>query len=290
MSDDLDKKFNEIINHLDDNGFNIFYSKTSLEDTNFPEFKWDLKKDWKRFFSIAKSEGIKTVMTLTEKLTEEDFEEFKDVMDNSTISPELLQKFKPILIEYKKNMHKVGAFVFYWIKNETVYTLSEQTKWFSNFEQDLNNLIVEKERIESHISRDSLEEQELPEEIRKKSVEELASEFLEYLLKEFPHPGRYDTYTVENLFWKEKGLERFTSKSRLLIGKVSSIVLRKIEEKEKETLPQLVEDCIKWTEENQLNKITKTNIIGFLAEKGVELSSSNKNILHSRVSLKLKLK
>jgi len=290
MSDELDKKFNEIINHLDENGFNIFYSKTSLEDTNFPEFEWDLKKDWKGFFSIAKSEGVKTVMTQTEKLTEEDFEEFKDAMDNSTISPEILQKFKPILIEYKKNMNKLGAFTFHWIKNETVYTLSEKTEWFSNFEQELTSLAKEERDADHSISRSSLEEEELPEEIRNKSAEELSNEFFEYLLKEFPHPDRRDIYTAEELFWQQKGLERYSSKGRLLRTQVSSIVSRKIDKREKEMIPQLVEDCIKWAKENELSKMTKTNVIGFLAEKEIELSSNNKNILHTKVSLKLKLK
>jgi len=290
MSDDLDEKFNEIINHLDKNGFKIFYSKSTFRETNFPEFVWDLKKDWGEFFSIAKSEGIMTVITQTEKLSEENFEEFKDAMDNSTVSPEILKKFELVLSELKKNMNKLGAFAFYWIKNETVYTLSEKTEWFSNFEHEFTNLAKEERDADHSISRSSLEEEELPEEIRNKSAEELSNEFFEYLLKEFPHPDRRDIYTAEELFWQQKGLERYSSKGRLLRTQVSSIVSRKIDKREKEMIPQLVEDCIKWAKENELNKMTKTNVIGFLAEKEIELSSNNKNILHTKVSLKLKLK
>ena len=185
-------------------------------------------------------------------------------------------------------MNKLGAFAFYWIKNETVYTLSEKTEWFSNFEHEFTNLAKEERAADHSISRSSLEEEELPEEIRNKSAEELSDEFLENLLKEVSYPGRNDIYTAEELFWQQKGLERYSSRGRLLRHQVSGIVLRKIEKREKEMIPQLIEDCIKWAKENELNKITKTNVIGFLAEKEIELSTNNKNILHSKASLKLK--
>lgn len=96
-------------------------------------------------------------------------------------------------------------------------------------------------------------------------------------------------YTAREAFWQEKGVNRFYSgKGRILMEKVSSIVERKLEAKEKETLPQLIKDCIEWAKENGLKKITKSNINGFLAEKEVNLSFSNKDILYNRVNLKLK--
>ncbi len=129
---------------------------------------------------------------------------------------------------------------------------------------------------------------ELPEEISKKSVEEWAEEFYIYLQKDFPNASRHDIYTAEHVFWEEKGLDRYGGKARVLIDKIANIIQRKLEAKEKEMIPKLVEEGIKWAKDNELKKMTKSNIIGFIAEKGLNLSSNSKDILYNRINLKLK--
>jgi len=286
--DNLVKKNDEIIKYLTDEKFNIFYATDSNVEDYLPEIIWDNEKNWKNFFDVAKKESIQTIIIGKEIFNKEKLGEFESALMESTLPEPILNKFKELLNTLKENQDELGAFSFAWFKNGTKFSLIEKTKWFEEFEDGFS-LIANESRTARSIEQPMVREDVLPPEISKKSENELAKEFLDYLLKEFPNPGRHEIYTAEHAFWEEKGVERyFGSKGRLLINKVSNIVSRKLEEREKEMIPKLIDECIRWAKDNDLNKLTKTNIIGFLSEKGIELSSNNKNILHTKVSLKLK--
>ncbi|MGI0081863.1 MAG: hypothetical protein ACREAG_00970 [Nitrosopumilaceae archaeon] len=93
----------------------------------------------------------------------------------------------------------------------------------------------------------------------------------------------------------KKGLERVFN-----LDPEVATTMRRIEEKayktlvedqlthEKEILPQLQEECIKWCRENNLNKIVKAEVEAFLAEKEIPLSSEAERKLWQKVNISLK--
>jgi len=289
--DNLSKNYDEVLAHLKNVGFNVFYSKNISDEEILPEVMWDdHDSSWKEFFNIAKKEGINTIIVQRENFRKDDFEKLEDVMNETAIvNQEIVDEFKKAISEFKKYQDQLGSVMFSWIKDGTKYSLSEKTKWFEEFGENFRQFQTQAKSTRRVRRMESEEQEELPEDVRKKSVEELADEYYKYIEKEFPKAGRYELHITRESFWQEKGVNRFYSgKGRILMEKVSNIVERKFEAKEKEKLPQLIEDCIEWANENGLKKITKSNINGFLAEKEDGLSTNNKDILYNRVNLKLK--
>jgi len=256
-----------------------------------PEINWDTKNNsWNDFFSIAKKEGINTIISETENFRDEDVEKIEDIMqEKMEEDPEMVEQFNDIFKDLKKHKNELGAFIFSWIKDGARYSLTKKTQWFEDFGIKFKELQSQSKQVDRIRRRGIETSEELPEEISKKSVEELAEEYYNYILKEFPKASRHDKYTAERVFWEEKGVDRYiTGKGRMLIDKVSNLVERKLEAKEREMLPKLIEESIKWCKENELNKLTKSNILGFLAEKEINLSGHSKDILYNRVNIKLK--
>jgi len=289
--DDISKNYDQVLAHLKNEGFNVFYSRNISDEEILPEVMWDDRdSSWKEFFNIAKKEGINTIIVQREDLRKDDFEKLEEVMTETTIvNQEIVDEFKKAIREFKKYQDQLGAVMFSWIKDGTKYSLSEKAKWFEEFEENFKQLQSQTSSTRRVGRMESEEQEELPEAVRKKSVEELADEYYKYIEKEFPNAGRRELYIAGEAFWQEKGVNRFYSgKGRILMERVLSIVERKLEAKEKETLPQLIEDSIEWAKENGLKKMSKSNINGFLAEKGDNLSTSNKDILYNRVNFKLK--
>lgn len=134
-------------------------------------------------------------------------------------------------------------------------------------------------------------QQKLSSDILEKPDEELTNEALDFIKKQFkdaPVP-----YRATELFWESKGIRRFTSDTRLRLkmDKVESMVRQKLEEeqveREKEILPGLIDECLKWATRNQLRKLTKSNVDYFLTEKGAQLSRTTKDALYNQVNFKL---
>ena len=82
----------------------------------------------------------------------------------------------------------------------------------------------------------------------------------------------------------------YNEKARTLREKTISIADRVMEEKEKEKMPELIDECIKWAEENNLKKLTKAQMTVFLDEKDCSLIWTNEDILYTKVNFKLKSK
>jgi len=62
---------------------------------------------------------------------------------------------------------------------------------------------------------------------------------------------------------------------------------RQLEVKEKEKIPNYVEQCVEWAVENKISKPTQTAIKGFLAEEEIVLTPINFKILYSKVTMEL---
>ena len=64
---ELQKNYDEIIDFLKKEKYNIFHSQRNSEEAILPEIIWDIKNNsWNDFFSIAKKEGISTIISETE--------------------------------------------------------------------------------------------------------------------------------------------------------------------------------------------------------------------------------
>jgi len=290
MKQDLEKNFDEVIDYLKKEEFNIFYSKNVADEGIMPEINWENQDNsWEEFFAIAKKENINTIIVEKENFDKEFFEKIENSMQNKIDEDdELNERRNEFFNSLKKYENQLGAFIFSWIKDGTRYSLSEKTSWLDEIMNELSEIKSLAKQQGGYRHRVIEDRYELPEEISKKSVEEWAEEFNNYLQKDFPNASRHDARLAEQVFWEEKEVDRYRGKARVLIDKVWNIIEKKFEVKEKEMIPKLVEECIQWAKDNELKKMTKSNIIGFLAEKEIDWSSNNKDILYNRVNIKLK--
>jgi hypothetical protein len=141
----------------------------------------------------------------------------------------------------------------------------------------------------------------IPEDIKLMSAEELAEELVEYVRKQFPDNVNM-VYSVKDIFWKSKGLEDTwdipleiklkIQQTELLADNKIAEENKKLEkirlEKEKEQLPDLIEDCITWAQGLGFNKITKSDLDTFLMEREIQLLKFSSDYLHNKVNLRLK--
>jgi hypothetical protein len=139
-----------------------------------------------------------------------------------------------------------------------------------------------------YLAEQKVRTSEISTEFLKKSEEELAKEFMGYIEKEFPD-SRYLTRYIMDVFLEQKGVKLYAvdPTMRLKLEKVQRLVEQKQLQKERELLPELVEECTKWAKGNGFKKMTKTNVGVFLAEKGVSLSTNTRDILYGRVNINL---
>jgi len=115
-------------------------------------------------------------------------------------------------------------------------------------------------------------------------------------MKEFPNAKPEDIDRISDAFWESKGFEyiKLDTKDRMKMDMIKDIVRKQqediIREREKQELPKIVEECIKWAKENGLKKLTKASLNAFLAEKEIYLSSVGENALYYKVNLELSKK
>ena len=117
---------------------------------------------------------------------------------------------------------------------------------------------------------------------------DLAKELLDYIEIEHPEANRGDLYDIERGFWESKGLNRYSTKHRIFTNKISTIIDKIHDKKEKEMIPELVEKCVEWAIQNKMEKPTQSILRGFLIGEDIDLSTNNFKILHSKVLIELK--
>ena len=161
------------------------------------------------------------------------------------------------------------------------------------------------------------------EEVRKKILEipeeELVEEMIGYAKEEYEkHYAHLDVFRMNISMWlhsfliKRLGLseDSFIIRDQLRglldlddeihakLSRVVTAVRHKLEEerrrkeierltKEKEMLPKLVEECVKWAKALGLTYLKKEHVRTFLAEKNIELSPTILDALHSTAYRKL---
>lgn len=287
--EDLESLKRQMEDYLKQQGINIFYASIFSEGS--VEVLWGKENDWETFFQIAKSEGVKTIV----------FEEI--VFDKSFIDDHLkdeslaeneegktkIKEYNKKLLEFEKYLGKIGQISVGWIKDFVVYKYTKVADWMKEYGE-----LTTEEEVEEEETGEGM-----PKEIKEKSKEQLAEEMEKYINKEFPEALEDEIVLdqAQSSFWAEKGLERIYDlepKIRIKLERVNEVIKKKILEqirqKEKELLPKLVQECIKWAKEQGLKKVNKTNIAYFLNEKGIRLTSPSEDSLYMKVNFELKKK
>src|SRR3990167_1300611 len=145
----------------------------------------------------------------------------------------------------------------------------------------------------------------IPDEVKNFSAEQLAELAFSYVQKEVPEEEHIwlNSYYFD-AFWNSIGLEELSkcalsNNIRAKIDKAEKITLNKWKtmiadsgrakfQKEKESLPQLIQDCTKWAKQNGLKRVTQSDISTFLLEKNIDILRETKTMLYSKTNALLK--
>jgi len=268
-TEDLNKLYEEAIAYVKSRGLKLFPGTLLLSEGVLGRVIWSSgSDDWKAFIEIAKEEGAGTIIVEATKGWEEE------------------------------HVNDLGSLRLAWIKDSVAYIFSKQAEWWIESvgkepEAEEAPPIAIRYGGEEQIPKEALQE------LQSKDENQLADEILAFLSKEFPELGVFSYRNVE-LFLEQKGIHRLAlePKLRFKIEKVEAIVRQRLEqehlkkekeqiEKERATLPKLIEECLEWAKKNQIRKATKSNIDFFLTEKEIELTKTSRDALYNQVNFKL---
>jgi len=293
---DLEEFQNNVESFLKNEEFNIF----RYQDANFSEFISDLKwydsENWEEFFAIAKKEGITTIFEEIEQFSKNEFESFKENLEEDT--DDFQDSIENICANLESNLDEINSVSFSWINNNVRHTITKQVAWLGEIEQEIKELkrkqLLQQKKLEHEQqeqrrpSYEEMQQEDVPKELLNKDPNDLAKQLLDYIEVEHPDADRSELYHIEKAFWQEKGLNNYSIKHRIFSQKISSIIEKINDKKEKDQLPELVEKCVEWAMENKIYKPTQSVLRGHLAEDDIDLSTNNFKILHTRVCLELK--
>ena len=143
----------------------------------------------------------------------------------------------------------------------------------------------------------------IPDEVKNFSAEQLAELAFSYAQKEVQEEEQKWLFSdFFDEFWNSIGLEDkydLSNDIRAKIDKAEKITEKKWEkkiadsgrakfQKEKESLPQLIQDCTKWAKQNGLKRVTQSDISTFLLEKNIDILRETKTMLYSKTNALLK--
>lgn len=148
------------------------------------------------------------------------------------------------------------------------------------------------------------EEIVIPDEVKNFSAEQLAELAFSYAQKEVQEEEQIwlDSDFFDE-FWNSIGLEDkydLSNNIRAKIDTAEKITRKKWKtkiadsgwakfQKEKESLPQLIQDCTKWAKQNGLKRVTQSDISTFLLEKNIDILRETKTMLYSKTNALLKV-
>lgn len=297
----MDAEAKEIVDYVQEQDFNIFYADHENEDERV-YFRWDKTKDWKDFFTIAKKEGITTLIATIRLLDKDELEQLEnDLLSESENpkefdNPQDFEKAKGFIKDLSAQKGKIISYNFTWIKDGLEYSISDTASWFEELEekirQEMPSLLDEPSGVRMPSSLES--ERLNPAYLKNKKEDDLVKELVQFVVEESKgNPSIDDFRQFRFMFWNKKGVEAFrvSAENRYIIEKVEMKAEQEIEsmqlEREKKEMPTLIEECFKWCRETGLNKLNKTNISAFLTLKGIRLSKNSQDVLYHNIKLKL---
>ncbi len=123
---------------------------------------------------------------------------------------------------------------------------------------------------------------------------DFAQELVNFSIKEVPKQ-RYLSNTIKHMFWDEKKLYNkydFPSELKLKAVRIEklaeNLLIEQLDVEEKKRLESAVENCLKWAKENDMLKLTKPDINAYVMDSGESFTQASKDILYSKVNMKLR--
>ena len=264
------QKFQEIMeSHIESEGFNVFNYTTASYSEFISEIEWDDIKNWKKFFLIAKNEGILTFYKQIEIFSKNEFDTIKDDLDDD--------EHYDLIENLKSKLDEISSITFSWFKNNIRHSITKKVSWMVELEQELTSLDDDdssNEVEDRSLEREQQSEIDVPENLRGDEVE-LAKKLLIFWQKENPTQSRYIDHDLERAFWEPYELISFNEKHRTFQRKVEDLTIQLHQKNEKEKIPDLVEKCVEWAIENKRSKTTQIEIREFLEDIGEVLDSNN---------------
>jgi len=279
-TEDLKQTVQEIESSLKQAGFSIFYGFEFPETRHLAEFQWDAENhELNGFLEVAKEAGVRVMVLEVHRFEEQDLERFLPEVEEEAAPHEGLK-------DLRKYVGNVFQFSIAWCKDSVKYNYTKSTDWWDELtEQETQRELGTEEATKTILD-----------DIRKRSSEQLTDELLAFIEKELPESeiSVGFPYEAEQLFWESKGLKRLLVEDpqvRIKMKRVEILARSRLEqrlqEKERELISELVEQCVKWAKDNGLKKVTKTNVDFFLTEAGRSLSRTSRDVIYNRVNLLL---
>lgn len=190
---------------------------------------------------------------------------------------------------WKEKRCLVVSFVEYFIgpaPEQSALTPSVETK-----------LITEtKEEPEFDLSEER--KPRVPDEVKKVTAEERASELAAFAKQQYPNEARVWVEGISNYFWKKKKLKDayygVPLEIQLKMRKAERIAQSEVDkeeiEKQKSKLSSLTDSCVQWASELGLRKLTLQDVEVFLVQEKVQISQLTRRWLYTMVNAALKSK
>ena len=203
----------------------------------------------------------------------------------------IMEKLKTDIIYYSESfgdgdhVDELERIEFAFIYNNILHVFRQFADWY--------------EEIDSSEEKQS----KIAEEIINEKPEELSKQILEFAKKTDYDLENLDFFNITQLgreYLEERGIEinelpqilRMKIENKLQAAR--SIIGGKLAEesinKEAPLIPKLVEEGVKWAQENFLNKLNKSNLRTFLAVKDAKLSTVSQDKLYFLINQSLKNK
>jgi hypothetical protein len=291
----LERMRKEVDEFLEKNGFNVFRGRASLLPWG-GEIVWNNDDgDWKDFLNVAKEEQASPVILRTDSLDDRQLGELADTISSLEDSGQDFEEAQDFLREIKPNVGMIGLIQIEWTKGFSTFVYQEKAEWYLKYVQAEELFKEIKSAIIPRVERYHTEE-EIPEDLEKKSPEELADGIVMLAEKEIGEEfNQSELYMVFQLFWDSigAGAHYQDASIRMKRRKAENLAMKKLSQaevaREKKMIPELSKKCLLWAKKMGLNKVLKSNVEYFLTEEGVTLSTNGRNMIYNEVNLKLKL-
>jgi hypothetical protein len=126
------------------------------------------------------------------------------------------------------------------------------------------------------------------------SEDKIITELVDYAFKELPD-DKYLTHFIKKTFWSEKKIDdsydlprELRLKVELIENKADMLFNKRLLIEEKEKLTKIVDECYNWAIGLNSTKLTKADVNAYIMENEILLTQTSKDILYSKVNMKLK--
>jgi hypothetical protein len=291
--ENIQKFQEEIESYIKASKKNIFYCTDSNYSDLIPQIIWSNDAPWEDFFAIAEQEGISTFFEEIEKFDLNSFNHIKNNLSEDD-NEDLVEN---ICMNLEDNLDEIASITFSWFKNNIRYSLTKKSSWLIDVENDIDELKIGKmktkkikrqSREDWEIERQKLMNSDVPENLICEDENDLALQLLEANESQFPNYQYGINYYAEKSFFEPKGIVWHNPKHDAFRNGIIELALKLKDKKQKEKIPNYVEQCVEWAVENKISKPTQIALKELLEEDDdYDLSQKNFKILCEKINFEL---